>query len=48
MNEQSSRSHMILTITVNKIDHMGLTAAKLNIVDLAGSEKLKSSGSTGQ
>ena len=48
MNEASSRSHMILTITVNKVDNEGLTSAKLNIVDLAGSEKVKSSGSTGQ
>ena len=48
MNEASSRSHMILTLTVNTIDRDGsLTSAKLNIVDLAGSERLKDSKSSG-
>jgi len=42
MNEQSSRSHIILTIHINRVDQFNnLISGKLNIVDLAGSEKVK-------
>ena len=41
MNEVSSRSHMVATITVNKVVDGCLQSAKLNLVDLAGSEKIK-------
>ncbi|XP_034445497.1 kinesin-like protein KIF3A [Hippoglossus hippoglossus] len=53
MNEQSSRSHAIFTITIecsekgvdgNQHMHMG----KLNLVDLAGSERQGKTGATGQ
>jgi len=42
MNKVSSRSHMILTLYVKKYHKKddSYTNAKLNIVDLAGSEKL--------
>jgi kinesin family member C2/C3 len=50
MNEHSSRSHMMLTVTIiseNKIT--GATSrGKLNLVDLAGSERINKSGATGQ
>ena len=41
MNELSSRSHLVLQMTINQIDErdMSATVSKLNIVDLAGSEK---------
>ena len=49
MNEVSSRSHMIITLTVNKFEEDdSITSAKLNLVDLAGSEKLKHSQSRGK
>mmetsp|Transcript_5395 Transcript_5395/g.11884 ORF Transcript_5395/g.11884 Transcript_5395/m.11884 type:complete len:815 (-) Transcript_5395:535-2979(-) len=49
MNEQSSRSHMVFTL---KIDgHNSITdvrvAGVLNLIDLAGSERVKESGATG-
>ena len=45
MNEVSSRSHLIVTLTVNKIDPIdkSVSSAKLNLVDLAGSERIKDS-----
>lgn len=45
MNELSSRSHMLLTFTVNIFDEKDLSVqtAKLNLVDLAGSERTKDS-----
>jgi Kinesin motor domain len=46
MNEHSSRSHMMLTVTViseNKVTGV-VTRGKLNLVDLAGSERLNKSG----
>ena len=45
MNELSSRSHMILTLTVNVCDErdFSIQTAKLNLVDLAGSERTKDS-----
>ena len=50
MNELSSRSHLVMTITVNKVDQrdLSLQSAKLNLVDLAGSERIKDSQVTGQ
>ena len=45
MNEFSSRSHLIVTLTVNVADGRdeSLTSSKLNLVDLAGSERVKQS-----
>ena len=45
MNERSSRSHLILQITVTRPDPVdaSLTVSKLSIVDLAGSERVKDS-----
>ena len=50
MNEFSSRSHLIVTLTVNVADGRdgSLTSSKLNLVDLAGSERVKQSGVDGQ
>ena len=49
MNEHSSRSHSIFTImctTRNTIDDSG-TFGKLNLIDLAGSERLSKTEATG-
>lgn len=50
MNEHSSRSHMIMTVTViSEFKPTGMTTrGKLNLVDLAGSERINKSGATGQ
>lgn len=50
MNELSSRSHLILQMTINQIDErdMSATVSKLNIVDLAGSERVKDSEVSGK
>ena len=50
MNEHSSRSHMMLTVTVVSENlTLGVTTrGKLNLVDLAGSERLDKSGASGQ
>jgi len=50
MNEKSSRSHLILTVTISTFDERDqtVTSAKLNIVDLAGSERVKLSQVQGQ
>ncbi|XP_057544275.1 kinesin-like protein KIN-14E [Amaranthus tricolor] len=49
MNEQSSRSHLILSIIIESTNLQTQSAArgKLSFVDLAGSERVKKSGSTG-
>jgi kinesin family protein 3/17 len=52
MNEQSSRSHAVFTITVESsiLDAEGtahIKVGKLNIVDLAGSERQSKTGATG-
>lgn len=50
MNEQSSRSHAIFTITIlqQKIgDPDSATTSKFHLVDLAGSERSKKTGATG-
>jgi hypothetical protein len=43
LNADSSRSHLVLTLTVE----VGSTVGKLLLVDLAGSEKVKRTGATG-
>ena len=50
MNETSSRSHLILTVTVSVKDERdgSITCSKLNLVDLAGSERVKDSMVSGQ
>ena len=49
MNEESSRSHLIMTLTVTEVNRKGkFTGAKLNLVDLAGSERVKDSNVSGQ
>jgi kinesin family protein 5 len=46
MNETSSRSHSILSITVRHADHYGggFLEGRLQLVDLAGSERMDKSG----
>lgn len=50
MNEHSSRSHSIMAVTVMSTNiHTGqVTRGKLNLIDLAGSERIGKSGATGQ
>ena len=49
MNDESSRSHLIMTLTLVDVDKKKVvTGSKLNLVDLAGSERVKDSGVTGQ
>lgn len=41
LNESSSRSHIVFTFYLEKIDSEGrMIRAKFNLVDLAGSEKV--------
>ncbi|CAH9098359.1 unnamed protein product [Cuscuta epithymum] len=49
MNEQSSRSHLILSIIIEStnLQTQAVARGKLSFVDLAGSERVKKSGSTG-
>jgi kinesin family protein C2/C3 len=48
MNEHSSRSHMMLTVSVQSENASSgvVTRGKLNLVDLAGSERIDKSGAT--
>ncbi|XP_053323503.1 kinesin-like protein KIFC3 isoform X2 [Spea bombifrons] len=50
MNERSSRSHALLTITITGRDLTAgtVTTGKLNLVDLAGSERVCKSGAEGE
>ena len=49
MNDESSRSHLILTLTLVEVTRRNeLIGAKLNLVDLAGSERVKDSNVSGQ
>ncbi|KAM4706252.1 uncharacterized protein WCC33_010987 [Rhinophrynus dorsalis] len=50
MNERSSRSHALLTITITGKDLTTgtVTTGKLNLVDLAGSERVWKSGAEGE
>lgn len=47
MNEQSSRSHSIFTITLERVQDNKKFLSKFSFVDLAGSERAKKSGATG-
>ncbi|KAK9048598.1 hypothetical protein SSX86_032438 [Deinandra increscens subsp. villosa] len=49
MNEESSRSHLILSIIVEStnLQTQSIARGKLSFVDLAGSERVKKSGSVG-
>ncbi|XP_044130057.1 kinesin-like protein KIFC3 [Bufo gargarizans] len=50
MNERSSRSHALLTITLTgqELSSGSITTGKLNLVDLAGSERVWKSGAEGE
>nr|XP_029118654.1 kinesin-like protein KIN-14I isoform X2 [Elaeis guineensis] len=50
MNDQSSRSHLILSIIIEStnLQTQSLARGKLSFVDLAGSERIKKSGSAGK
>ncbi|MBA0840138.1 hypothetical protein Goarm_002740 [Gossypium armourianum] len=49
MNEQSSRSHMVFTLRISGINESTEQQVQgvLNLIDLAGSERLSRSGATG-
>ncbi|KZV26025.1 kinesin-like calmodulin-binding protein [Dorcoceras hygrometricum] len=49
MNEQSSRSHLVLSIIIEStnLQTQSVARGKLSFVDLAGSERVKKSGSSG-
>ncbi|KAE9597926.1 putative minus-end-directed kinesin ATPase [Lupinus albus] len=49
MNEESSRSHLILSIVIEStnLQSQSVARGKLSFVDLAGSERVKKSGSAG-
>ncbi|KAE8637411.1 hypothetical protein CSA_023388 [Cucumis sativus] len=49
MNEESSRSHLILSIVIEStnLQTQSVSKGKLSFVDLAGSERVKKSGSSG-
>ncbi|KAL5752236.1 hypothetical protein ACOSP7_022423 [Xanthoceras sorbifolium] len=49
MNEESSRSHLILSIVIQStnLQTQSVARGKLSFVDLAGSERVKKSGSSG-
>jgi len=48
MNSQSSRSHALLTLTLQQTSSDGsVRVSKLNIADLAGSEKISKTGASG-
>ena len=48
MNEHSSRSHMMLTVSLTSENMASgvVLRGKLNLVDLAGSERIDKSGAT--
>ena len=49
MNEKSSRSHSIFTLSLtNRLEDGTVLKADLNLVDLAGSESVKHTGASGQ
>jgi kinesin family protein 5 len=49
MNEVSSRSHSVLIIIVNqKLKDGGVRVGKLNLADLAGSERIERTNATGE
>ena len=49
MNDESSRSHLIMTLTVVEVTKKReFIGAKLNMVDLAGSERAKDANTSGE
>jgi len=47
-NQKSSRSHCVITLTLKMRGDMGQTQiSKINLIDLAGSERVKNTGLTG-
>ncbi|KAK9714865.1 hypothetical protein RND81_06G126100 [Saponaria officinalis] len=48
MNEQSSRSHFVFTLRISAVNETTEKHGILNLIDLAGSERLSKSGSTGE
>ena len=48
LNDVSSRSHAVFSLTVTRTDYHQATIGKLNIVDLAGSERVRLTGASGQ
>merc|ERR1719204_1080233 len=46
MNQQSSRSHAVFTLTLTSLDSR--LSRKLNLVDLSGSESVRRTQATGQ
>ena len=56
MNQESSRSHSIFTVTIERTEKLGanpskddshIRVGKLNLVDLAGSERQSKTGASG-
>ncbi|RZC84621.1 hypothetical protein C5167_047410 [Papaver somniferum] len=47
MNEQSSRSHLVLTLNISRVTESSQVHGFLNMIDLAGNENLKESGAIG-
>lgn len=48
MNDRSSRSHMVFTIMVERLEESGeVKRGRLHLIDLAGSERLNRSGAEG-
>ena len=47
LNDRSSRSHFILQISIKTIKNESVLSAKLNLIDLAGSEDNKRTGNSG-
>eukprot|EP01083_Nonionella_stella_P113338 334097_1 len=49
MNHSSSRSHMLMTLTVAlRMEDRSISVGKLNFCDLAGSEKVRKTNATGE
>jgi hypothetical protein len=49
MNAQSSRSHALLTLTLERKGADGsVRVSRLNVADLAGSEKVSRTGAAGE
>jgi kinesin family protein 5 len=48
MNDNSSRSHSILTIYMKQTTSSGIKISQLNLVDLAGSERASKTGASGE
>ncbi|CAO2823724.1 unnamed protein product [Amaranthus hypochondriacus] len=48
MNEQSSRSHFVFTLRISAVNETTEKHGVLNLIDLAGSERLSKSGATGE